>query len=173
MGKTEDPSCPLCKERQTLEHVLSSCKAALTQGRYTWRHNQVLKVLAEAVEFNIVMDKKRRPEPPVLFKKAGGKGIWPETSTQSKYCNKGLLGDADDWECAADLKEWSTDYPEVIKKTGLRPDIVLTSPSAMEILLIELTVPYERRIDEAHVYKTEKYSDLVKELLSLPFSRQR
>ena len=24
--KTDDPSCPLCKERQTVEHVLSSCR---------------------------------------------------------------------------------------------------------------------------------------------------
>ena len=118
--------------------MLSSCKAALTQGRYTWRHNQVLKELAEAVEFNLNMEQKRRPEPPVLFKKAGGNGTWPETSAQSKYCNRGLLSNADDWECAADLKEWSTGYPEVIKKTGLRPDIVLTSQAAMEIHLIEL-----------------------------------
>ena len=163
-GKSEDPSCPLCKERQTVEHVLSSCKTALSQGRYTWRHNQVLRELAEAVEFNMVMDKKCSSKPPVLFKKAGGKGTWPEKSVQSKYCNKGLLSDADDWECAADLKGWTTSYPEVIKKTGLRPDIVVSSQTAKEILLIELTVPYESRIDDAHVYKTEKYSDLAKEL---------
>ena len=163
-GKSEDPSCPLCKERQTVEHVLSSCKTALSQGSYTWRHNQVLRELAEAVEFNMVMDKKCSSKPPVLFKKAGGKGTWPEKSVQSKYCNKGLLSDADDWECAADLKGWTTSYPEVIKKTGLRPDIVVSSQTAKEILLIELTVPYESRIDDAHVYKTEKYSDLAKEL---------
>ena len=168
-GKSDDPSCTLCKERQTVEHVLSSCKAALTQGRYTWRHNQVLRELAEAVEYNIVSGKRRHPEPPIQFQKAGGTGTWPTTTIQSKIVTKGLLSEADDWECAADLQEWSTCYPEVIKKTGLRPDIVLHSATAKEILLIELTVPYESRIDDAHVYKTHKYSDLAKELREAGF----
>ena len=164
-GKSDDPACPLCKERQTVEHVLSSCRASLTQGRYTWRHNQVLKVLAEAVEFNIAMGtKSRHPEPQTVFQKAGGGGAWPITSAPSKYCSTGLLSKAEDWECAADLQEWTTGYPEVVKRSGLRPDIVVHSKSAMEIILIELTVPYESRIDNAHVYKTEKYIDLAKEL---------
>ncbi|GFN80234.1 polyprotein [Plakobranchus ocellatus] len=41
-GKKDDPTCPLCQGRQTTEHVLSSCKVALSQGRYTCRHNRVL-----------------------------------------------------------------------------------------------------------------------------------
>ena len=32
------------------------------------------------------------------------------------------------------------------------------------MVLIELTVPYESRIDEAHIFKTEKYRDLAKDL---------
>ena len=39
----------------------------------------------------------------------------------------------------------------------------------MEILLIELTVPYASRINDAHVYKTEKYNDLAKELQEAGF----
>ena len=31
---------------QTLLHVMSGCEKHLHQGRYTWRHNSVLKVLA-------------------------------------------------------------------------------------------------------------------------------
>ncbi|GFO03430.1 reverse transcriptase [Plakobranchus ocellatus] len=30
--KKDDPTCPLCQGRQTTEHVLSSCKVALSQG---------------------------------------------------------------------------------------------------------------------------------------------
>ena len=71
-----------------------------------------------------------------------------------------ILGEADDWECTADLPECNP-YPQIIRKTGLRPDIVLHSQKTKQILLIELTVPYESRIEEAHVYKTEKYADLV------------
>ena len=39
--------CSLCCERETLEHVLSACKARLPM--YTWRHNQVLRVVEEAL----------------------------------------------------------------------------------------------------------------------------
>ncbi|GFN86204.1 reverse transcriptase [Plakobranchus ocellatus] len=45
----DDPTCPLCQGRQTTEHVLSSCKVALSQGRYTWRHNRVLQEFASAI----------------------------------------------------------------------------------------------------------------------------
>ncbi|XP_063418448.1 uncharacterized protein LOC134701249 [Mytilus trossulus] len=37
---SETPDCPLCGNRGTLQHVLSGCNIALTQGRFTWRHNQ-------------------------------------------------------------------------------------------------------------------------------------
>ncbi|VDI43593.1 Hypothetical predicted protein [Mytilus galloprovincialis] len=47
---SETPDCPLCGNRGTLQHVLSGCNIALTQGRYTWRHNQVLRELAEVIE---------------------------------------------------------------------------------------------------------------------------
>ena len=73
------------------------------------------------------------------------------------------MSDADDWECAADLPDWNQ-YPEMIRKSGLRPDIVLHSQTAKEIILIELTVPYESRIEAAHLFKTEKYADLAKSL---------
>ena len=46
----EDTRCVLYGEVQTLRHVLSSCKYALAQGRYTRRHNQVLQILVEAME---------------------------------------------------------------------------------------------------------------------------
>ena len=40
---TETPDCTLRRARGTLHHVLSSCAIALSQGRYTWRHNNVLR----------------------------------------------------------------------------------------------------------------------------------
>ena len=36
-------------DRPRSKTVLSSCKVALSQGRYTWRHNRVLQKLAEAI----------------------------------------------------------------------------------------------------------------------------
>lgn len=37
-------------QNPSLQHILSGCKAALTQGRYEWRHDQVLRKLAEILE---------------------------------------------------------------------------------------------------------------------------
>ncbi|GFN94353.1 reverse transcriptase [Plakobranchus ocellatus] len=48
-GKKDNPTCPLCQGRQTTEHVLSSCKEALSQGRYSWRHNRVFQELASVI----------------------------------------------------------------------------------------------------------------------------
>ena len=39
----EEGACNLCGESGTLGHILSGCKVALAQGRYKWRHDQVLR----------------------------------------------------------------------------------------------------------------------------------
>ncbi|KAL6460755.1 hypothetical protein MHYP_G00307210 [Metynnis hypsauchen] len=46
----KDPTCALCPTPASLKHILTGCKTSLTQGCYTWRHNQVLKNLAAALE---------------------------------------------------------------------------------------------------------------------------
>ena len=43
----EDGSCNLCMGVASLKRILSGCKTSLTQGRYRWRHNKVLKCLLE------------------------------------------------------------------------------------------------------------------------------
>jgi hypothetical protein len=58
-GLTEDTTCKLCGGSGTLSHILSGCKTALSQGRYRWRHDKVLQVLAEVLEKE---RKKPRPE---------------------------------------------------------------------------------------------------------------
>ena len=163
-GKTDDPACPLCHEKQTVEHVLSSCKVALAQGRYTWRHNQVLKEIAEAVwaRANTAKSSVRIPTIP-MFTTAGGNKSWPRTTVPLGTCRQSLLDGADDWECTADLKEWKS-HPDPISKSGMRPDIVLSSLSTKQLIMIELTVPYENRMESAHNYKTEKYADLAESL---------
>lgn len=52
-GKSDNTLCPLCREKQTLEHVLSICKVALGHGRFMWHHNMMLK------ELMVVMDVSR------------------------------------------------------------------------------------------------------------------
>ena len=46
----EDPNCKLCGKRGTMVHILSVCQLALTQGRYRWRHDKVLRGLVDALE---------------------------------------------------------------------------------------------------------------------------
>lgn len=161
---SNDASCPLCGARQTLEHVLSSCKKALCQGRYTWRHNEVLRAL-HATLCEVVQTANHRAGPvvhPFRFLKAGSMIV--TNSKSKKIANDPTILDcARDWQIAVDLAGHDP-YPEVIRKTRLRPDIVLHSPTARQLIMVELTVPYESRIEEQHLYKLEKYSDLAASL---------
>jgi len=52
-GKTPSDSCPACAAPETENHVLSNCEAAAQQGRYTWRHNAVLKMLATHIQTHL------------------------------------------------------------------------------------------------------------------------
>ena len=37
------------------------------------------------------------------------------------------------------------------------------SSSTQQLIMVELTVPYESRMEETHTYKREKYLNLIKE----------
>ncbi|KAK3766631.1 hypothetical protein RRG08_042410 [Elysia crispata] len=154
-GKKEDPTCPLCQGRQTTEHVLSSCKIALSQGRYTWRHNRVLQELAA-----IISTAKGETTLPntnaLIFTTEGGAKSWHGRPVRTTNQIKCLLDGCDDWDVSADLPEWDS-HPR------LRPDIVIHSASTQQLIMVELTVPYENRMEEAHIYKREKYMNLSKE----------
>ncbi|GFO10106.1 polyprotein [Plakobranchus ocellatus] len=150
-GKKDDPTCPLCQGRQTTEHVLSSCKVTLSQGRYTWRHNRVLQELA-----SVISTAKGEIHPSstssTVFTTEGGVKKWHVGSITINTHSKGLLDGCDDWVVSADLPEWER-HPDVIRKTALRPDIVIHSASTQQIIMVELTIPYESRMKEAHAFK--------------------
>ncbi|GFO11673.1 polyprotein [Plakobranchus ocellatus] len=61
-------------------------------------------------------------------------------------------------------KEGRPYMPTVPRKTALRPDIVIHSVSIQQIIIVELTVPYESRMEESYAFKEGKYLDLTKEL---------
>ncbi|KAK0136881.1 hypothetical protein N1851_026903 [Merluccius polli] len=52
-------------------------------------------------------------------------------------------------------------FQEEISHTSLRPDIVLWSKGTKQVVLIELTVPWEERMEEAHERKLKKYQALI------------
>lgn len=163
----EDPNCALCGKRQTLEHVLSSCSKALALGRYTWRHNRVLNELASAVTDAVCKANSRlEADAPRGF--AGVRFVSAGYADQldSRHADQPsgtILSSAVDWEMAADLPGCRK-YPTAIIKTGKRPDIVLSSKTTNQVVMIELTVPFESRLEESHFFKESKYRDLAGEL---------
>ena len=41
-GIATSAKCLFCNETQTLQHVISSCKTSLNEGRWNWRHDSIL-----------------------------------------------------------------------------------------------------------------------------------
>ena len=82
----EDDKCR-CGKRGTMKHILSNCHMAL--NRYTWRHNEVLKVLTKAAEEH-VKDRKYAPRlqrlrlGKVKFVPQGSKGLTERALEQVK-----------------------------------------------------------------------------------------
>lgn len=156
-GLADSPLCKLCQRRGTLEHVLSCCPRALGEGRYRWRHDQVLKSLADSICTAIQSSKAQvAPKQSITFVKAGQKANHLGNSSG------GLLASARDWRLQVDLGR-QLRFPANIATTSLRPDLVLTSESTKQVVLLELTVPWEDRIDEANERKRAKYSELTSE----------
>ena len=115
-----------------------------------------------AIEFTIAHVRCRRTETTIVFLSSGGKGCWPKLRVQLKI-KEDDIACADDLECKDDLPGKGS-YRGFIKRTQLKPDIVLHFKTAKSMHLIELSVSYEYRVEEAHHYKTEKYADFAKEL---------
>ncbi|KAH3814627.1 hypothetical protein DPMN_143132 [Dreissena polymorpha] len=56
-----------------MEHILSSCTTALTQGRYRWRHDSVLQELADKLERERTKKRPRQKPQMIQFVKKGHK----------------------------------------------------------------------------------------------------
>ncbi|XP_076860736.1 uncharacterized protein LOC143513938 [Brachyhypopomus gauderio] len=154
-GLAEKPLCSLCHGRGSLEHILSCCPKALGEGRYTWRHDQVLKAVSDTICTRIQQTKCQLPgRHNITFIRAGEK---PQVAHKAPT---GLLASANDWQLKVDLGK-QLKFPEQIARTRLRPDLVLTSESSKQVVLLELTVPWEERMEEAHERKKAKYLELV------------
>ncbi|XP_061099664.1 uncharacterized protein LOC133129522 [Conger conger] len=155
MGK--DPGCALCSRPVSLKHILAGCKVSLTQGRYTWRHNQVLKSLASTLENKRVATNSlplsaSDPRQTTIFVREGAKVI----RSSSTPLEQGQLRLACDWKMLVDVGRQLVFPPE-------RPDMVLWSPSRRKVFIIELTVPWEDSVDEAYERKHLRYAELAAE----------
>ena len=86
-GLKEAPSCKLYGKPANLEHVLYSCRTALTEGRYTWRHYMVLKEDAAVLE-EARKTKKKKKLTFIKFVPAGS------TESRSDLGYQGILATA-------------------------------------------------------------------------------
>ena len=128
-GKKSNSKCDLCSNKGSLCHVLNSCQKMLQDGRYTWRHDNILHALAKLLREN----KK------------------------------------DHISFYVDIPKYNINggtVPPNIVTTSERPDIVVidNSTSPTTVLIYELTCPFETNIENAHAFKSDKYSSLASDI---------
>ena len=161
-SKEEDPSCKqsgtaLC----TLNHILTGCPKALTEGQYRWRHDKVLTEIAKWMEQQRVKANNMQVQPHkvITFVREGDKTH--KTGTVAKIPPFSLQG-ASDWELRVDLKRKLV-FLQDVAVTSLRPDMVLLSRNTKTIIVAELTAPWEERLATSYQLNKAKYQDLVDE----------
>ena len=101
-GKQETKACTLCsKNICTVAHILGACPISLKQGRFTYRHDNVLSGLVKDIKSFLTS------YTPVLSSKCDISFV-PEgkssTTSKKKKPHIGLLHSANDWIVLTDLE---------------------------------------------------------------------
>ena len=152
-GIIDDPKCTLCNQDGcSLLHILSACNVAFGQKRYTWRHNCVLRVIADGIQsfigtYKIVSQGVKR----VHFV-VEGKG----KEKKRRKPTFGFLHKSRDFKLDVDLDK-KLKYPDHIAESDERPDIVLYSNQLKLVFHIELTCPGEERLHVSYDKKMLSY----------------
>ena len=130
------------------------------QGRYKWRHDKVLKELANSIQEKVVenVSKPENKRTRIQFVKEGEKR---KTETKEEEYHT-YLSSAKDWNLTVDL-ESSLKIPRDICNTSLRPDLILVSRKTKQMGILELTVPNEDRIEVSGELKRAKYEPIAHE----------
>ena len=150
-----EPSCYLCgKSICTVAHILGACRLALSQGRYTYRHDKVLREFIKAIKSFLSSYKPSKSSTLkfIKFVKEGQK-------SKSRKGFSGILHSAADWNLRFDLDEPLV-IPSFLSVSSLRPDILLFSCSTRMVIIIELTCPCEENMSQWHEEKSQKYHSL-------------
>ena len=115
----------------------------------------MLRALAHTLETERKKDHVQTEHPRFIsFVRSGEQ----TTGTKPQH-RKGILNMARDWELRVDLEKKLV-FPPIVETTQ-RPDILLISEQTKKLVVIELTVPWETRCQEAHERKYAKYEDLL------------
>ena len=83
-GKVSNSLCKFCLDTQTLQHMVSGCKTALSELRYNWRQNSIIA--------NLMKELKKLTKNTTGFTfrycwlQVTNKNHWTFTTTQHCYC---------------------------------------------------------------------------------------
>ena len=164
MGLSEVCSCSMCGAPQcTLFHMLVNCTKALTDKRYTWRHDSVLATMLQILVPNLIRHNASElpSSKPSRIASASATSKIPCSRTRR---DKSLLSAANDWQLLIDFDCHRMLFPPIIVATSGRPDVVLWSTSTKTVILGELTCPAEENIMKAHVRKVDRYATLCEQI---------
>lgn len=116
----------------------------------------MLKAVAEVVDSAIISNRHRPRKNSIPFLKVGEK---PQPLPRT---NAGWLSTASDWQLKVDLGN-QLKVPEHIIQTRLRRIVLIYSDATKQVIMWELTVPWEEHMEEAHERKLAKYQDMVED----------
>ena len=119
---TSEASSFLCnKVTCTTSHILDACKVAVSQGRFTFHHDNVLRILITNIRFSIKNIKSTVPNSKQPIKtKLVKKGSRVKNKNSSPCV---ILHQTSDWILLGDL-DATFSFPPHIAFIELRPDIV-------------------------------------------------
>lgn len=120
----------------------------------------MLKIIVEVMEAAIA---KRPVGAPLRWIHFLKEGCSQYAKKKAVTPGRNLLGNATDWVIAADVSGRRM-YPQAVRDSGKRPDAVMSSVQANSLILVELTVPWEDRMEESNIFKRGKYDELVLDL---------
>jgi hypothetical protein len=168
---TDSAGCRLCgRPKVTMPHILSSCEVARNQNRYTWRHDTVLRIIKYFIQEHIHKHNTRSPSHSTFtFIPPRAHAHTQKSISFQSAPPSSILNQAQDWQIQCDLdgqKHQST-IPSSVHQTSQRPDIVLYSASSRTMVMLELTVPMDRNIVDAHIKKINRYENLHQEITDL------
>ena len=148
---TNEASCFLCnKDTCTTSDILGACKFALSHGRFTFRHDNVLRIIISNIRSSVKNIKSSVPtlKQPIIIK-----FVKKRTRVKNKNSSpSGILHQASDWVLLGHLHGTSS-FPPHIAFTDLRPDITIFSSKLKRVILIELTCPSEENMEAWHNVK--------------------
>ena len=155
-GIIDNPKCNLCdQEGCGILHILTACDVAFQQKRFTYRHNQILRCIADGIQSFLNTNK-------ITTKGIQKVHFVPESgSAKEKKSRKpvfGLLHHASDFKLSVDLDK-QMKYPVHIADSLKRPDIVLYSDRLKTVIHIELTSPGEDKFQISYDKKFLSYCE--------------